>query len=166
MSKDCQVMERLRACEAQLVQTRAEVRELGALLGALTRELRVQVPFSRFAAEQAEAVQPLSEGTSFENKSPGPHSPSLLRDPELGYCVEQQSLHLTPGETLVLDTLWNAMPQRVSRKQFNEALYGQEMTSENVSLDVFLSRLRGKLRQALGRELIEVKRGQGWALRP
>jgi DNA-binding response OmpR family regulator len=159
-----QLLERLAACERQLIQTTAEVREMSGLLQKIARGERISFLVPSIAVEDQSALQEAGamEGEDYFIRDV--QAPLLNRDAVRGYSVDQQAIHLTPSETQVLDLLWDAMPQLVSRQQFTEVLYGQELNAGNVSIDVFLSRLRGKLRQAVGRELIRVTRGFGWTL--
>jgi DNA-binding response OmpR family regulator len=84
------------------------------------------------------------------------------------YRVGRRQVGLTESEKHVLDLLWQAMPQPVSRGHIHQALYaGAAEQAALGTIDVFVSNLRQKLKLASGgRDFIHSVRGQGWALKP
>jgi two-component system cell cycle response regulator CtrA len=94
---------------------------------------------------------------------------SLVYRPEDNqYRVGRRQVGLTESEKHVLDLLWQAMPQPVSRGQIHQALYADAAEQAAMgTIDVFVSNLRQKLKLASGgRDFIQSVRGQGWALKP
>lgn len=92
----------------------------------------------------------------------------------LSYCQEEDSykvgrrrLALTETEKQILDLFWGSMPRPISREAIHAALYLDEQKPNLGSIDVFVSKLRQKLKLiSSGREFLESSRGKGWALRP
>ena len=151
--------------EKRLIETREAVDEMLGLVRQLAREIGSEASVrQQFTGHERDAPLEGSAGGDTHNWT-RQRSALLERDSEAGYSFDSQFIHLTPRETQVLNLLWDTMPRRVGRQQFSELLYGRDLKSDNVSIDVFLSSLRGKLRQATGRELIQVSRGVGWVLR-
>jgi two-component system, cell cycle response regulator CtrA len=80
--------------------------------------------------------------------------------------VGRRKLHLTETEYEVLEHLWEAKPNVVSRGELLSRLYGDEAKPGERTIDVFISHIRQKLKLASdGHEFLEVVRGQGWILR-
>lgn len=93
---------------------------------------------------------------------------SLVYRPEDNqYRVGRRQVGLTESEKHVLDLLWQAMPQPVSRGNIHQALYADAAEQAAMgTIDVFVSNLRQKLKLASGgRDFIHSVRGQGWALK-
>ncbi|MDV3458359.1 helix-turn-helix domain-containing protein [Sphingomonas sp. HF-S4] len=91
----------------------------------------------------------------------------VYREEENQYRVGRRQVGLTESEKRVLDLLWQAMPQPVSRRQLHQALYADGEQATIGIIDVFVSNLRQKLKLASGgRDFIQSVRGQGWALKP
>jgi two-component system, cell cycle response regulator CtrA len=94
---------------------------------------------------------------------------SLVYRPEDNqYRVGRRQVGLTESEKHVLDLLWQAMPQPVSRAHIHQALYADATEQAAMgTIDVFVSNLRQKLKLASGgRDFLQSVRGQGWALKP
>jgi DNA-binding winged helix-turn-helix (wHTH) protein len=92
----------------------------------------------------------------------------VYRPEENQYRVGRRQVGLTESEKHVLDLLWQAMPQPVSRGNIHQALYADAAEQASMgTIDVFVSNLRQKLKLASGgRDFIHSVRGQGWALKP
>jgi DNA-binding winged helix-turn-helix (wHTH) protein len=93
---------------------------------------------------------------------------SLVYRPEDNqYRVGRRQVGLTESEKHVLDLLWQAMPQPVSRIHIHQALYADAAEQAAMgTIDVFVSNLRQKLKLASGgRDFVHSVRGQGWALK-
>lgn len=83
------------------------------------------------------------------------------------YRLGRRRLSLTDTEQQVLDLLWRSMPEPVSREGVLEALYPVGAQPAAGTIDVFISKLRQKLKLASGgTDFIESFRGKGWALKP
>ncbi|MDP5281317.1 helix-turn-helix domain-containing protein [Sphingomonas sp. DG1-23] len=90
----------------------------------------------------------------------------VYREEENQYRVGRRQVGLTESEKRVLDLLWQAMPQPVSRRHIHQALYADGEQATIGTIDVFVSNLRQKLKLASGgRDFIQSVRGQGWALK-
>jgi two-component system response regulator PhoP len=75
-------------------------------------------------------------------------------------------LPLTEGEYTVLRVLVANHDATVSKPVILEALYGEDDARETKIVDVYISRIRQKLRQTEGGDdLIQNFRGRGWSLR-
>lgn len=91
----------------------------------------------------------------------------VYREEDNQYRVGRRQVGLTESEKHVLDLLWQAMPQPVSRSNIHRALYTGSEQATIGTIDVFVSNLRQKLKLASGgRDFIQSIRGQGWALKP
>ena len=91
----------------------------------------------------------------------------VYREEDNQYRVGRRQVGLTESEKHVLDLLWQAMPQPVSRSHIHRALYAGSEQATIGTIDVFVSNLRQKLKLASGgRDYIQSIRGQGWALKP
>lgn len=91
----------------------------------------------------------------------------VYREEDNQYRVGRRQVGLTESEKHVLDLLWQAMPQPVSRSHIHRALYAGSEQATIGTIDVFVSNLRQKLKLASGgRDFIQSIRGQGWALKP
>lgn len=92
----------------------------------------------------------------------------VYRQEDNQYRVGRRQVGLTESEKHVLDLLWQAMPQPVSRGHIHQALYADAAEQAALgTIDVFVSNLRQKLKLASGgRDFIHSMRGQGWALKP
>ena len=83
------------------------------------------------------------------------------------YRLGRRRVSLTDTEHQVLDLLWRAMPEPVSREGVLEALYPSGPKPAAGAIDVFISKLRQKLKLASGgTDFLESFRGKGWALKP
>lgn len=170
-----QLLELLRHCEARLVESRRSIDEVlseirravdapdvhdvasppfGALMGVQREELVGLVLAALDSAPKARANH-----DAYMN--------ALVRRPDDGYRLGRRRIALTETEKNVLDMLWNAMPEPVSRSTIHEALYAHGNKPSAGAIDVFVSKLRQKLKLASGgTEFVESIRGKGWALKP
>lgn len=73
---------------------------------------------------------------------------------------EGQEIRLTSREWAVLDALISARGRVLSRSALEEKLYAFDDEIEGNAVEVYISRLRGKI----GREAIETRRGLGYCL--
>jgi DNA-binding response OmpR family regulator len=77
-----------------------------------------------------------------------------------------RTVPLTDGEFTVMRVLAANVDATVPKAAILEALYGQDDVRETKIVDVYISRLRQKLRAIEGGdELIQNFRGRGWSLR-
>ncbi|WP_404334150.1 helix-turn-helix domain-containing protein [Sphingomonas sp. MMS12-HWE2-04] len=126
----------------------------GALIGAQREELVGLVLAALDSAPKARANHDT-------------YMTALVRRPDEGYRLGRRRIALTDTERNVLDMLWNAMPEPVSRSTIHEALYAHGNKPSAGAIDVFVSKLRQKLKLASGgTEFVELIRGKGWALKP
>jgi DNA-binding response OmpR family regulator len=90
-----------------------------------------------------------------------------VRPEEHAALVDGRPLTLTVRELQLLTAL-AAHPQRImSRKELYEQVWGREPRGADRSLDVYISRLRAKLGQALpGARLIHTHTGIGYRFSP
>jgi DNA-binding response OmpR family regulator len=96
------------------------------------------------------------------------HSGRLeVRPEEHAALVDGRPLTLTVRELQLLTAL-ASHPQRImTRKELYEQVWGREPRGADRSLDVYISRLRAKLSQALpGRRLIHTHTGIGYRFSP
>lgn len=90
----------------------------------------------------------------------------VYREDENAYRIGRRKLGLTDTEKQILDLLWNAMPNPASRDQIYASLYSQGSGPNPGTIDVFMSKLRQKLKLASnGHDFIESVRGKGWNLK-
>ena len=92
---------------------------------------------------------------------------ALVLDPlDTSVSVGSEKVQLNRAEYRVLRRLADEPGQTVARAALLEVLYGEEFPSESRIVDVYVSRIRAKLRQLPGGEdLITSVRGTGWSLR-
>ena len=91
----------------------------------------------------------------------------VRRDDDGSYRLGRRRVTLTDTEQQLLDMLWQAMPEPVSRDDVLDRLYPEGGKPTAGAIDVFVSKLRQKLKLASGgREFFESVRGRGWALKP
>jgi len=132
----------------------------GELLARIRAALRRTAPLSREAASNAvRAMQTDAPRTI--------RLGSLTLDPG-GRSVEMKGrqIPLTDGEYTVLQALIANPDATVPKSTILEALYGQDDARETKIVDVYISRIRHKLRQIVGGEdLIQNFRGRGWSLK-
>ncbi|MDO8298938.1 response regulator transcription factor [Lacisediminimonas sp.] len=74
--------------------------------------------------------------------------------------IDGQPVTLTSHEYKVLDYLMHRPGQVVSRSELTEHIYAQDFDRDSNTIEVFVARLRKKLRP----DLIETVRGQGYRL--
>ena len=80
--------------------------------------------------------------------------------------IEGESVSLVPSEYRLLRRLARDCGSPVSRADLLEELYGGDAPSESNIVDVYISRIRAKLRPLPGGEdFVANIRGQGWKLR-
>lgn len=114
---------------------------------------RDELPALLLAAIQASAVPP-------------PPAASLNLDPHKRIAtIGSRPVLLSQSEFKILELLWHAAPEPVSRRMILDCLYlGKEQPNETVT-DVFIYNIRQKLKNAgCGDAWIVGVRGVGWAL--
>jgi DNA-binding response OmpR family regulator len=90
-----------------------------------------------------------------------------IRPEEHAALVDGRPLRLTVRELQMLSTL-AAHPQRImTREELYSEIWGGEHRSDDRSVDVYVSRLRSKLGEALpGLDLIHTHNGVGYRFSP
>ena len=92
------------------------------------------------------------------------HCGPLRLDTRAGrVTVDGSPLKLTSHEYRLLDYLMHHQDQIVSRTELIEHLYDQDFDRDSNTIEVFVGRLRKKIRDP---ELIETVRGQGYRMGP
>jgi len=132
----------------------------GELLARIRAALRRSAPLSHEDAAsnvrrmQSRAAEPIAVGALTLNP--------VEKRIELG----GRAVPLTDGEFTVMRVLAANVDATVPKAAILEALYGQDDVRETKIVDVYISRLRQKLRAIEGGEdLIQNFRGRGWSLR-
>lgn len=83
------------------------------------------------------------------------------------YRIGRRRIALANMEQKVLDIIWAAIPEPVSREDIYAKLYVEDTKTSIGIVDVFMSKLRQKLKNASGGEpFIQSVRGKGWSLDP
>lgn len=168
----------LRDCESRLIESRRSVEDAIDLVRRAS-DLLMERPVRSASDIPLEAgLAPRSEELvhlvlSALDKS-GAHearddymSSLVYRDDENRYRIGRRQVALTDSEKHILDILWQAMPNPVSRSDLHQALYAGNEKATLGTIDVFVSNLRQKLKLAGGgRDFIQSTRGQGWSLKP
>ena len=132
----------------------------GELLARIRAALRRTAPLSREAA--ASAVRQMER----EENRPVRIGAMTLNPAERSLELRGHQLSLTDGEYTVLRVLAANHDATVPKSVILEALYGQDDVRETKIVDVYISRIRQKLRQIDSNEdLIQNFRGRGWSLR-
>lgn len=169
----------LRDCEARLVESRRTVEDALNLVRRASEAALGEAPTS----DESPALQAvldshrdelvglvlsaLEQGGRTREARADYFNSLVYREEENQYRVGRRQVGLTESEKRVLDLLWQAMPQPVSRRQLHQALYADGEQATIGTIDVFVSNLRQKLKLASGgRDFIQSVRGQGWALKP
>lgn len=79
--------------------------------------------------------------------------------------IGRRRVPLTESEYKVLEALWEAMPAPVSRDALLEKLYGSRGETTDAVIDMFIFKIRSKLRAAgCADASIRAIRGLGWVL--
>lgn len=178
MSKENEALPQLLLdCEARLERAKREIEETLAVVrqvSATMRDVPVGDTESRLGEvlhshrdELVSLVLAALESAPRARQTSDEYMRSLIYRPdEKAYRVGRRQLGLTETERTILDTLWAAMPEAVSRETILKVLYPQGPAASNGAIDVFVSKLRQKLKLASGgRDFIQSIRGQGWALK-
>lgn len=132
----------------------------GELLARIRAALRRAAPLSR--EDAASAVRAMQT----EEKGPIRLGALTLDPAERSMEIKGHQIPLTDGEYTVLQALVANPDATVPKSVILEALYGQDDVRETKIVDVYISRIRQKLRQVEGGEdLIQNFRGRGWSLR-
>ncbi|AQR74461.1 helix-turn-helix domain-containing protein [Sphingomonas sp. LM7] len=168
----------LRDCEARLIESRRSVDDALDLVrraGELAQEASgpdaapgIEAMLDSHREELVGMVlSALESGTKTRDTRAEYFNSLVYREDENQYRVGRRQVGLTESEKHVLDLLWQAMPQPVSRRNIHQALYAGSEQATIGTIDVFVSNLRQKLKLASGgRDFIQSVRGQGWALKP
>lgn len=168
----------LRDCELRLIDSRRSVEDAIDLVrraseqvhdaGARPRGAAIEAMLDSHRQELVGLVLSALERTAQSGDEPNDYLNALVyRADENRYRVGRRQVGLTESEKHVLDLLWRAMPEPVSRRAIHAALYSGDDKANIGTIDVFVSNLRQKLKLASGgRDFIQSIRGQGWALKP
>jgi len=165
----------LRQCETRLVDTR---RVLGELLDAVRRTRKLSqhgvepAPDAIFAGvergreamlkQMLVALEPWS-GDALQGRP----AARRLRNADGTFHLGERRLWLSDTEARILTLLWETQPGATSREAIFAALYPRTDKPSIGVIDVFMSKLRQKLKLASdGGEYIVSIRGKGWALHP
>ena len=132
----------------------------GELLARIRAALRRSAPVSRETASSAVRALEVQEPRTI------PLGAMTLNPGDRSLELKGQKISLTEGEYTVLRVLVANHDATVPKSVILEALYGQDDVRETKIVDVYISRLRQKLRQIDDSEdLIQNFRGRGWSLR-
>ena len=168
----------LRDCEARLIESRRSVDDALDLVRRASEMAQGASPDGEAPALQAVldshrdelvglVLSALEQGGRSRETRTDYLNALVYREEENQYRVGRRQVGLTESEKRVLDLLWQAMPQPVSRRTIHQALYADGEQATIGTIDVFVSNLRQKLKLASGgRDFIQSARGQGWALKP
>jgi two-component system, cell cycle response regulator CtrA len=168
----------LRDCEARLIESRRSVDDALDLVRRASELAQGALPEGEGPALQAVldshrdelvglVLSALEQGGRSRETRTDYLNALVYREEENQYRVGRRQVGLTESEKRVLDLLWQAMPQPVSRGTIHQALYADGEQATIGTIDVFVSNLRQKLKLASGgRDFIQSVRGQGWALKP
>jgi DNA-binding response OmpR family regulator len=109
----------------------------------------------------------MATGAGTENSSPLVGGRLEIRPEEHAALVDGRPLSLTMRELQLLVTLADH-PQRImTREELFAAVWGSEPRPDDRSVDVYVSRLRAKLGEALpGQQLIHTHNGIGYRFSP
>jgi hypothetical protein len=171
MSRD-QMSKLLDSCESRLLESLCATQEVLDQLRQIRISLMEQqtdhgrtIPLPNDQREKI--VQAVLDAMGSAGESENRDLILLVRNQSDGtYGIGRRRLNLTETETQIMDLFWSAKPEPVSRNELHASLYpGVDKPNAGV-IDVFLSKLRQKLKLASnGREHLESIRGRGWALR-
>jgi DNA-binding response OmpR family regulator len=109
----------------------------------------------------------MATGAGTGNSSPLVGGRLEIRPEEHAALVDGRPLSLTMRELQLLVTL-SGHPQRImTREELFAAIWGSEPRPDDRSVDVYVSRLRAKLGEALpGQQLIHTHNGIGYRFSP
>lgn len=168
----------MRDCEERLLESERAIREAldllrraRALVEVSESRLNEHTLTSLLEAHKEELLAVLSSQAA---NSVGPQNvPTEFRpilvynEDDKSYRMGRRTVALTETEKQILDQLRNTAPEPVSRRRLHESLYPDGEKAGLGAIDVYLSKLRQKLKLAgNGQEFIQSMRGQGWALNP
>jgi two-component system, cell cycle response regulator CtrA len=168
----------LRDCESRLIENRRSLDDALELIrrasglaqgsGAAAEAPALQAVLDSHREELVGLVLSALEKGAKPRELRNDYFNSLVRREEDNqYSVGRRQIGLTDSERHVLDLLWGAMPQPVSRQHIHQELYAGSEQATLGTIDVFVSNLRQKLKLASGgRDFIQSVRGHGWALKP
>ncbi|MGD8190780.1 response regulator transcription factor [Brevibacillus ginsengisoli] len=89
----------------------------------------------------------------------------LILFPErLELCIEQKKVELSKKEALLLDLLMSQYPRVASRERMLEKLWDEQFVDEN-TLNVYVTRVRNKLKDLSLQGAVETVRGEGYRLK-
>jgi DNA-binding response OmpR family regulator len=126
---------------------------------------RIRVALRRAARDSRSTVPP--HGIASAPREEPIWAGAMMLDPAgMTVTVEGCSVDLVPSEYRLLRRLARDCGSPVSRADLLEELYGDEAPSESNIVDVYISRIRAKLRPLPGGEdFVANIRGLGWKLR-
>lgn len=166
-------------CETTLAEGRRSLDELAQALARLSAAVEgadLHIPAAEplrdvLASHRDELVSLVVAALEKDAKPPASRDSYMRalvhRAEDDSYRLGRRRLSLTDTERQVLDLLWRVMPEPVSREGVLEALYPTGPRPAAGTIDVFISKLRQKLKLASGgTDFIESFRGKGWALKP
>lgn len=174
MDRD-QILDRLDVCESRLVENLRSTQEVLDQLREIRRSITDEqsgmlpdrLPSSLPTEQRQEIVQAVFDAMGFASDTRPRDLHLLIRDDvDHSYKVGRRRLNLTDTEAQIMDMLWHGAPSPVSRDEIHASLYLGEVKPSAGVIDVFLSKLRQKLKLASnGHEYLESVRGRGWSLR-
>ena len=117
-------------------------------------------------AQKSEILQSLAgQHPDLRDAAPKHRFPFNLDPDQQEVRIGRRRIPLTPNEFKVVQCLWEASPGLVSREVIIGRLYDQDTVRSKRVVDVFVSNVRNKLRDAGATDVqIESKSGQGWRL--
>ncbi|MBO9623975.1 MAG: helix-turn-helix domain-containing protein [Sphingomonas sp.] len=163
----------LAQCEERLLESRQLVEESLSLVQQAISAVRsdagsVENNGSALASQRDELVKMVLAALGSEASAAGQANgflSLLVRCDDGQYRIGRRQLALTESEKQILDLLWSATPDTVDRMTIHNRLYAGKTKAASGTIDVFMSKLRQKLKLAGdGRDLIHSSRGKGWSL--
>ncbi|HVJ03773.1 MAG TPA: helix-turn-helix domain-containing protein [Sphingomonas sp.] len=162
-------------CEERLLESRQRVEEAlslvqqaSSVVGSVSAESNSAIGIA-FASQRDELVKMVLAALD-SGQGQGGQANDFLNllvrsEDDDEYRIGRRQLALTDSEKQILDLLWDTAPAPVDRAAILDHLYsGKEKPSSGV-IDVFMSKLRQKLKLASdGRDFIRSSRGKGWSL--
>ncbi len=169
----------LKKCEAELAASRRALDALEQSLSQVKDALRepgvetssatpIQEVLESHRDELVSMVVAALENTAKRRgKRDGFAGTLVHRSEDDSYRLGRRRIALTDTEKQILDLLWQAMPEPISRQAIHDALYPHGNKPAAATIDVFVSKLRQKLKLISGgTEFLESVRSKGWALKP
>ncbi|HEX7858444.1 MAG TPA: winged helix-turn-helix domain-containing protein [Sphingobium sp.] len=172
------ILDLLSACEARLQDTVRTASEALEAIRIAREEMltrsdgdlplpSTETPATSWRDDLVQQVLAALKDAPARGVDPGARQTLNYRKEDQSYGVGRRRMSLTETERHILDIFWQAMPEPVSREMILTTLYRHGDKPGAGAIDVFVSKLRQKLKLASnGQEFLESVRGKGWALRP